>query len=71
MPSVKLTYPTLEKGKSSSSMPYHWDILVPWRVIKLILNKLIVSCLLVGKCYDFDFVGFNLNVQKVFRRSER
>ena len=26
------TYPTLEKGKSSSNMPYDWDMLVPWRV---------------------------------------
>ena len=32
IPSRKLTYPTWGKGKSSSTMPYQRDMLIPWRV---------------------------------------
>ena len=32
LPSRKLTYPTWGKGKSSSNIPYHGDMLIPWRV---------------------------------------
>ena len=35
IPSRKLTYPTLGKGKSSSNMPYQGDMLIPWRVIRM------------------------------------
>ena len=66
LPSGKLTYPTLEEGKSSSNMPYHGDMLVPWRVDVLALRdtrrhqiKLIPSLHFVRLSFEIKISSFN------------
>ena len=51
LPSRKLTYPTLGKGKSSSKVPFLGDMLVPRRVY---INKSLTSLLIVTVIRFFD-----------------
>ena len=44
IPSRKLTYPTWGKGKSSSNMPYQWDMLIPWRVYIWLTHLKVMRC---------------------------